>query len=310
MVALVLTAAFGVLGILSIYFARRDEEGHTFFWTMATLCALAFGFSLGSFNQDAQLRNEIAALTARLEPSAEPVEASAADSDESFTARATTEPPTTPEPPTPTEPPVVTKPPTSPEPPVVSPDPQPDAETASATPPTSRPAADLPEADSPEPAPVSEPPVTPTLSGAGAAGKTVTPVAEPAVPLSELAGSWEMTTTIERTAYPAYAGLMLTFRLGVAASGPTLNAVGNKAAERAPDAERILTYAPSAANRIVLTGAYADADTLALSFEEGTQGQGGTMTLEVVSPERLEGVFVSSAGTSGSALWRKLRGTD
>ncbi|CAN5907535.1 hypothetical protein BH24DEI2_BH24DEI2_23340 [soil metagenome] len=71
MVALVLTAAFGILGALSIYFARRDEEGRTFFWTMATLCALAFGFSLGSFNQDAQLRNQIAALNAQLEGSSE-----------------------------------------------------------------------------------------------------------------------------------------------------------------------------------------------------------------------------------------------
>ncbi|CAN5907556.1 hypothetical protein BH24DEI2_BH24DEI2_23350 [soil metagenome] len=58
----------------------------------------------------------------------------------------------------------------------------------------------------------------------------------------------------------------------------------------------------------MLTGNFTDADTLALSFEEGGVS-GGTMTLRVVSAQRLEGVFLSSsADLGGSVVWRKVGG--
>ena len=428
MVALVLTAAFGVLGALSIYLARRDEEGGTFFWTMATLCALAFGFSLGSFNEDAQLRNQIAALNAQLnvenesseapaqtlpppssalEPAppaaaGEPAAAAAGASDspanptaprevarrESFdlpdiislptsavdpvepeaTEPETTEPETTePEPvdstlegAPPVTPPSITTPsittteiavtppatttPSVETQPVAAQPPETqttetqttetqttETQTTETQPPETR--ASVPQetevqaaGTSPSATEVSFPeaPVGVSVDGAGeATAETATPIPPPTTPLptsslptpavadavsADLSGTWEMTTTIERTAYPAFAGLELTFRLEAERSGDAFTAAGNKAAERAPGATRTLTYAPSAANRIALAGSFVDADTLALSFEEGG-ASGGTMTLRVVSAERLEGVFLSSSADSGgSVVWRKVGG--
>ncbi len=324
MFSLVLTAAFGILGALSIYLARRDEEGRTFFWVMATLCALAFGFSLGSFNQDARLRNEIATLRARLQPegsaAVDPLETAVETraNDAVNDARDDTADDAVGEaigegvgdapdsvgsvPDTPSQV-AFTAPPTASVPPTASASPAPSDVVLSA------------------PAPLTPPPDTPesdVLRNAATATGTGLPAPEPARAfpatatddrLSELAGIWEMTTTIERTAYPTYLGLELTFRLDVTASGGTFSALGNKTAESAPGAARTLSYAPSAANRIALTGAYVDADTLAVSFEEGVDAQGGTMTLNAVSPQRLEGVFSSSAAASGgSVVWRKLSG--
>ena len=326
MFSLVLTAAFGILGALSIYLARRDEEGRTFFWIMATLCALAFGFSLGSFNQDARLRNEIATLRARLQtegsaavgPLETAVETRVNDAVDDAGDNAAGEAvgegvgdapdsvgsvPDTPSQVAFTAPPTASASPTVSVPPTASALPAPSDVVLSA------------------PAPLTPPPDTPeadVLRSVTTATGTGLPEPEPAralpvtatdVRLSELAGTWEMTTTIERTAYPTYLGLELTFRLDVTASGGTFSALGNKTAERAPGAARTLSYAPSAANRIALTGAYVDADTLAVSFEEGVDAQGGTMTLNAVSPQRLEGVFSSSAAASGgSVVWRKLSG--
>ena len=317
MITLVLTVAFGVLGALSMFFARRDEEGGNFFWIMATLCALAFGFSLGSFNQDARLRNEIAALTVRLQ--SEPV------GEEVMTPL-----PGDAEPILPPEPEVTGGAETSSE------------EVAASTPPLeavgdetlSLPEiASLPEPDRGEELPSSFDealplkaegveatpaeaalPETPDPVAVGETPIEVAPgsldVATSDAALEDLSGVWEMVTTIERTAFDALAGLELTFRLNVEHMGETLNAVGNKAAERAPGTSRTLAYTPSVANRIVLAGRFVNADTLALSFEEGTEGRGGTMTLEVVSPERLEGVFLSSSADSGgSVVWRMLAGT-
>ena len=314
MFSLVLTAAFGILSALSIYLAHRDEEGRTFFWVMATLCALAFGFSLGSFNQDARLRNEIATLKARLQtegsaavdPLETAVETRANDARDDAADDAAGE--------------------------AVgegvgdAPDsagsvPDTPSQVAFTVPPTASASPAPSDVVLSAPAPLTPPPDTPesdVLRSAAPATGTGLPEPEPArAPpvtatddrLSELAGTWEMTTTIERTAYPTYLGLELTFRLDVTASGGTFSALGNKTAERAPGAARTLSYAPSAANRIALTGAYVDADTLAVSFEEGVDAQGGTMTLNAVSPQRLEGVFSSSAAASGgSVVWRKLSG--
>ena len=324
MFSLVLTAAFGILGALSIYLARRDEEGRTFFWIMATLCALAFGFSLGSFNQDARLRNEIATLRARLQTegsvTVDPLETAVETraNDAVNDARDDTADDAVGEavgegvgdapdsvgsvPDTPSQV-AFTAPPTASVPPTASASPAP-SDVVSLTPAPLTPPPDTPESDLPR--------------SAAPATETGLPEPEPArafpvtatdVRLSELAGIWEMTTTIERTAYPNYLGLELTFRLDVTASGATFSALGNKTAERAPGAARTLSYAPSAANRIALTGAYVDADTLAVSFEEGVDAQEGTMTLNAVSPQRLEGVFSSSAAASGgSVVWRKLSG--
>jgi len=146
--------------------------------------------------------------------------------------------------------------------------------------------------------PSKSPPALETKTPKARADKSSSPIVQPTPSrVPNLTGEWNMVNTIEKTSYPAFAGLRLGYRLVINQTGTEFTAEGEKVSEN----ERAMAAAER--TPIHVTG-WVDLDGVGATFvEEGLRRKtSGRFAWTVTADGNyLRGTFVTTAAKSGGS---------
>jgi hypothetical protein len=129
-----------------------------------------------------------------------------------------------------------------------------------------------------------------------------------------LTGYWEIDAEVTKTDYAAFQGLQTHYDMLINQEGAHISGSGEKIHEKSINGG-FVEYKPAARVHVMITGAitykFFSNNLVDIHYiEKGEVRDSSTvMKLYVKSDKKMEGTFVSTSGSRGTVVWKKISGT-